>query len=63
MASEPDVVLPDKEHPTDVEIWLEDHVVVVMRVGSFGPVVESSPEEAQLGLAFQDLAVKAVLGG
>jgi hypothetical protein len=57
---EPEVVFPEQEYPSDVEIWLEDGVVVLMRVGSFGPTVELSPEEALgLGLAFQELAAKA----
>ena len=44
-------------HPSDVEIWLEDGVVVLMRVRSFGPVVELAPDEArQLGWAVQELA-------
>ena len=60
MAPEPDVVFPDQEHPSDVEIWLEDGAVVVMRVGSLGPTLEFSPDEARLlGLAFQELADKA----
>lgn len=60
MADDPECVFPDQEHSSDVEIWLEDGVAVVMRVGSFGPTVEFSPEEArQLGLAFQELAGKA----
>ena len=54
------MVFPDQEHPSDVEIWLEDGIVVLMRVGSFGPTLEFSPDEArQLGLAFQELAGKA----
>ncbi len=60
MAHKPDSVFPDQEHPSDVEIWLQDGDTVVMRVGSFGPLVKFSPEEArQLGLAFQELASKA----
>jgi hypothetical protein len=55
-----DYVFPDQEHPSDVEIWLEDGEVVMMRVGSFGPVVELSPDESrQLGLALQELSDKA----
>jgi hypothetical protein len=60
LAQEPDCVFPEQEHPSDVEIWLEGGHTVLMRVGSFGPSVEFSPEEArQLGLAFQKLADKA----
>ena len=60
MDREPECVFPDQEHPSDVEIWLEDGVVVLMRVGTFGPTVELSPDEArQLGLAFQELADRA----
>ena len=60
MDREPEVVFPEQEYPSDVEIWLEDGVVVLMRVGAFGPTVELSPEEARgLGLAFQELADKA----
>ncbi|MCA1722062.1 MAG: hypothetical protein LC779_13495 [Actinobacteria bacterium] len=47
-----------------MEIWLEDGAAVVMRVGSFGPTVEFSPQEArQLGLAFQELADKGASEG
>jgi hypothetical protein len=57
---EPEVVFPEQEYPSDVEIWLEGRDVVLMRVGSFGPTVELSPEEARgLGLALQELADKA----
>jgi hypothetical protein len=57
---EPNCVFPDQEHPSDVEIWLEDGVAVILRVGSFGPTLEFSPGEArQLGLAFQELADRA----
>ena len=60
MEDEPDVVLPEQDYPSDVEIWLEDGVVVLMRVGTFGPTVELSPDEARrLGLAFQELADRA----
>lgn len=60
MADEPDCVFPEQTHPSDVEIWLQDGVTVLMRVGSFGPTVEMCPEEArQLGLAIQELARKA----
>ena len=56
----PECVFPDQEHPSDVAIWLEDGVAVVMRVGSFGPSVEFSPDEARrLGLAFLELADRA----
>ena len=62
--NEPECVFPDQEYPSDVEIWLEDGVVVLMRVGTFGPTVELSPDEArQLGLAFQELADRAVDSG
>lgn len=58
---EPEVVFPDQEYPSDVEVWLEDGVVVLLQVGSFGPTVELSPDEARgLGLALQELADKAV---
>ena len=57
---QPEVLFPEQEHPSDVEIWLEEGVVVLMRVGTFGPTVELSPAEArQLGLAFQELADRA----
>jgi hypothetical protein len=57
---EPEVVFPEQDYPSDVEIWLEDGVVVLMRVGSFGPTVELTPDEARrLGLAFQELADRA----
>lgn len=60
MDHEPDCVFPDQGHPSDVEIWLENGVAVLMRVGTVGPTVEFSPEEArQLGLAFQELADRA----
>lgn len=60
MTQEPDCVFAAQEHPSDVEIWLQDGDAVVMRVRSFGPTVEFSPAEArQLGLAFQELAGKA----
>jgi hypothetical protein len=64
MAGEPECVFPDQEHSSDVEISLQDGVTAVMRVGSFGPVVEFTPEEArELGLAFQELADRASLEG
>ena len=60
MADAADCVFPDQEHPSDVELWLEDGVVVLMRVGSFGPTVElASAEARQLGLALQELADRA----
>lgn len=60
MNDDPECMLPDQEHPSDVEIWLEDGAVVLMRVGAFGPTVEFTPDEArQLGLAFQELADRA----
>ena len=64
MAGEADFVFPDQEHPSDVELWLQDGNTVFMRVGSFGPTVELSPEEArQLGLAFRELADRAAAEG
>lgn len=58
---EPEVVFPEQECPSDVENWLEDGGVVLMRVG---PTVESSLEEARmLGLAFVELADKAGMHG
>ena len=64
MAGEPECVFPEQEHPSDVEIWLQDGAVVVMRVGSFGPAVDFSLDEArQLGLAFQELADRGTPGG
>ena len=64
MDDEPECVFPDQEHPSDVEIWLEDGVIVLMRVGTFGPTLEFSPDEArQLGLAFQELADRAADSG
>ncbi len=60
MTQDPGCVFPEQEHPSDVEIWLEDGDTVFMRLGSFGPTVELSPEEArQLGVAFQELAKRA----
>ena len=60
MEAEPECVFPEQEHPSDIEIWLEDGKVVLMRVGTLGPTVEFSPEEARrLGLAFQELADRA----
>lgn len=60
MVEPADVVFPDVEHPSDVELWLEDGVIVLMRVGAFGPTVQLSPGESrQLGLALQELAGKA----
>jgi hypothetical protein len=57
---EPEVVFPDQEHASDVEMWLEDGVVVRVRVGSFGPTLEWTPEEArQVGLALQELSDRA----
>ena len=62
MADEPHVVFPDQEYPSDVEIWLEDGAAVLMRVGTRGPLVELSPDEARnLGLAFVELADRAVV--
>lgn len=61
MEDEPEVVFPEQDYPSDVEIWLEDGVVVRMRAGTFGPTVELSPDEARrLGLAFLELADCAV---
>lgn len=60
MEDEPEVVFPEQDYPSDVEIWLEDRVAVFMRVGSFGPIVDFSPDEArQLGLALLELADRA----
>lgn len=56
MEDEPEVVFHEQDHPSEVEMWLEDGVVL-MRVGTFGPAVESSPAEARrLGLALHELA-------
>lgn len=47
-----------------MELWLQDGRAVLMRVGSFGPVVEFSPDEArQLGLALQELAGRSESSG
>lgn len=60
MAQEPEVAFPEREYPSDVEIWLEDGSVVLMRVGSLGPTVALCPDEARgLGLALQELADRA----
>lgn len=60
MDDEPECVFPDQQHPSDVEIWLEDGVVVLVRVGTFGPTGQFSPDEArQIRLAFQELADRA----
>ena len=60
MEDELEVVFPEQDYPSDVEIWLEDSVAVLMRVGAFGPTVELSPDEARrLGLALQELADRA----
>lgn len=43
-----------------MEIWLQDGDTVFMRVRSFGPTVELSPDQArQRGLACQELADEA----
>lgn len=39
-------MFPDQEHPSDVEFWLKDGAMVVMRVGTFGPTVELAAEGA-----------------
>lgn len=60
MEDEPDIVFPQQDYPSDVELWLQDGVLVLMRVGTFGPSVELSPDEGRrLGLALQELAVRA----
>lgn len=62
MDREPEIVFPEQEYPTDVEISREDGEVVLMRVGSFGPTVELSPDEARgRGAALQELADKAAV--
>lgn len=47
MGGEPHCVFPDQEYPSDVEIWLEDGIAVLTRVGSFGPTVELSADGAR----------------
>lgn len=64
MKDEPEVVFPEQDHPSDVEVWPEDGVMVMMRVGSFGLTVELSSDEARrLGLAFPELAERAAATG
>ncbi len=57
--SEPEVVFPEQEHPSDVEIWLEDSEAVRMRV-SWSLILDWTPQEARaVGLALQELADRA----
>jgi hypothetical protein len=39
-------VFLEQEHPSDVEIWLQDGGTALMRVGSCGPTIEFSHEDA-----------------
>ena len=53
------MVFPEQEHPSDVEIWLEDDVAVRMRV-SWSLILDWTPQEArEVGLALQELADRA----
>jgi hypothetical protein len=57
--SEPLEVFPDKEHTSEVTMWLE-RGVVLFRVGSFGTTLEWTAQEArEVAVALQELAERA----
>lgn len=57
MADADGIVWPTTEHTSEVEMWLEHDGAVMVRIGTWGPLLELSPEEARgLGAAMIELA-------
>jgi hypothetical protein len=57
MTGDSQFVWPKTEHTSEVEMRLEDREAVMVRVGSFGPLLELSPDDARgLGMALVELA-------